>query len=313
METNLFRYFYYRRRFPGLAVSRRANINVLGRFDYRDGVFIAEDANILVEPSGSLTFGNDVYLGRRTEVATDKELIIGSHTTIQDSTVILGQVSIGTGCLISYGVMASSGQHYFRLIPSWLIRDQDELARTTNDLRAKHHRAIIIEDDCWIGVHAVIMPGVTVGKGSVIGANSVITADVSPYKVVAGAPGKVIGERLGFVPPDRIDATLPQDRPYFYSGFDLRQASSKTAGGVRTEKCFCLALDGQGKRTITLNLKSLSGLCHVRFGEHMAEITQEWRDISFPVPSNATDRFRFEISSSEIAKPSAVVARAYVQ
>lgn len=51
---------------------------------------------------------------------------------------------------------------------------------------------IIIEDNVWIGDKATILGGVTIGEGSVIGANSVVTHDIPPYSVAAGMPAKVI-------------------------------------------------------------------------------------------------------------------------
>ena len=54
---------------------------------------------------------------------------------------------------------------------------------------------VIIKDDVWIGVNATILPGVTVGKGSVIGAGAVVTKDVKPYTVVGGVPAKKIKNR----------------------------------------------------------------------------------------------------------------------
>lgn len=54
---------------------------------------------------------------------------------------------------------------------------------------------ITIGEDCWIGINAVISPGVTIGKGAVIGANSVVTKDIPEYAIAVGAPAKVIGSR----------------------------------------------------------------------------------------------------------------------
>jgi len=51
---------------------------------------------------------------------------------------------------------------------------------------------IILEDDCWIGAGVIILPGITIGKGSIVGAGSIVTKDVPPFTVVAGNPAKFI-------------------------------------------------------------------------------------------------------------------------
>ncbi len=51
---------------------------------------------------------------------------------------------------------------------------------------------ITIGDNCFIGMHSIIMPGVSVGDNSIVGAGSVVTHDVPPNSVVAGNPAKVI-------------------------------------------------------------------------------------------------------------------------
>ena len=51
---------------------------------------------------------------------------------------------------------------------------------------------ITIEDDAWIGACAVILPGVTIGRGAVVGAGSVVTSDVPPLTIVAGQPAKPV-------------------------------------------------------------------------------------------------------------------------
>jgi len=53
---------------------------------------------------------------------------------------------------------------------------------------------IVIEDDAWLGAGCVILPGVRIGRGAVVGANSVVAQDVLPLHVVAGQPAKTVRE-----------------------------------------------------------------------------------------------------------------------
>jgi acetyltransferase-like isoleucine patch superfamily enzyme len=53
---------------------------------------------------------------------------------------------------------------------------------------------IIIEEDAWLGAGCVILPGVRIGKGAVVGANSVVSRDVPPLHVVAGQPARTVRE-----------------------------------------------------------------------------------------------------------------------
>jgi hypothetical protein len=78
------------------------------------------------------------------------------------------------------------------------------------------------------------MPGVTIGRGAVIGANTVVTRDIAPYEVHGGAPNEKLGLRLNFTPPSRIQACNDHHIPYFYSGFQLKQGalSESRATGV---------------------------------------------------------------------------------
>lgn len=53
-------------------------------------------------------------------------------------------------------------------------------------------KPVVVEDDCFIGYHAIVLMGVTIGKGSIVGAGAVVTHDVPPGSVVAGNPAKVV-------------------------------------------------------------------------------------------------------------------------
>lgn len=54
---------------------------------------------------------------------------------------------------------------------------------------------VIIKDDVWVGLRAIILPGVEVGEGAVIGAGAVVTKDVPKFTVVGGIPAKIIKKR----------------------------------------------------------------------------------------------------------------------
>jgi maltose O-acetyltransferase len=56
---------------------------------------------------------------------------------------------------------------------------------------------VIIEDDVWIGTRAIILPGVRIGRSSIIGAGAVVAKDVPPYSIVVGNPARVVSKRGG--------------------------------------------------------------------------------------------------------------------
>ena len=94
-----------------------------------------------------------------------------------------GPITIGDNVIIGPGVVINSGMHWYQ-DPNTLIRDQGHKILP-----------IIIENDVWIGAKAVIMPGVFIGKGSVVGAGSIVTTSIPPYSVAVGVPARVIKKR----------------------------------------------------------------------------------------------------------------------
>lgn len=85
------------------------------------------------------------------------------------------------------------------------IGDNVSIAAEVNMITASHDMqsrdckgttaAITVHDYVFIGTRAMILPGVTLGSGSVVGAGAVVTKDVAPYDIVAGIPARVIGHR----------------------------------------------------------------------------------------------------------------------
>ena len=74
----------------------------------------------------------------------------------------------------------------------------------------EYAREVKIGDDCWIGGHVTILPGVTIGQGCTIGSNSIVTKDVPEWSVAMGSPAKVV-KKVTPVPP--IGATEKDQSP----------------------------------------------------------------------------------------------------
>jgi len=126
--------------------------------------------------------GRDVTIYHPVVFHGPEALDIGDNTSIAHFVHIWcgGRVVIGANCMIGSHASISSLTH---------DHGQPEMIRT---MVAK---PVVIEDGVWIGSHAVILPGVTLGKGSVIGAGSVVTHDVPPFAIAYGAPARVTGYR----------------------------------------------------------------------------------------------------------------------
>jgi len=112
--------------------------------------------------------------------AVGKDVFIGEDLIIIDEPSDRGMVSIGDRVAISPRVtlVVSSRPNLSRIAPYVLVK----------------HDPITIENDVWLGTGVVVLPGIKIGEGAVVGANSVVSRDVSPYTVVGGSPARAIRE-----------------------------------------------------------------------------------------------------------------------
>ncbi len=110
-------------------------------------------------------------------------------------------VSIGDDVGINMGVLIDScdgglieiGNHVM-IGPYCVLRAADHVFEdTSRPMKAQGHAGgkIVVEDDCWLGSHVVVTKNVRIGKGSIIGAHSVVTHDIPPYSVAMGIPAVV--------------------------------------------------------------------------------------------------------------------------
>ena len=119
----------------------------------------------------------------------------GRNLHISAGAVLYGRggIRLGDHVLIGHHAAIYSSQH------RW------DLDATTPMIYQGHRIAPVwIGDDVWIGAHAVILPGVTIGTGTVVAAGAVVTGDTEPYSIVGGVPARPIGQRPA--PPEAASA-----------------------------------------------------------------------------------------------------------
>ena len=150
-----------------------------------------------------LVIGNDCILRNGIYIENENgNIIIGDNTFINSGTNLISasKIAIGTNVFVSWGCLVIDHDSHSL---NYLDRRQD-LKQQVKDVRdgfdfVKNKNwsvvkslPVIIEDDVWIGFDAVILKGVTIGRGSIIGARSVVTKDVPPFTIVAGNPARTI-------------------------------------------------------------------------------------------------------------------------
>lgn len=136
-------------------------------------------------------------------------IIVGDFTYIADSEFeshvthhydfIGDKLIIGKFCQIAAGVefVMNGANHQMNAVstfPFYTLEGWDMKPPAASDMPFKGDT--VIGNDVWIGQNATILPGVHIGDGAIIGANSVVASDVEPYSIVVGNPVKLIRYRF---------------------------------------------------------------------------------------------------------------------
>ena len=140
----------------------------------------------------NITIGDDCELyGRSTFASTrvydQPELIVGNDTHLGYMTTIsVGQrVEIGNHVLVAQRCFIADNDGH----PIDYRRRRKE---SHEPVSKEQIQPVKIEDDCWIGSDTIILKGVTIGQGSIIGTNSVVSRSIPPFCIAAGSPARVI-------------------------------------------------------------------------------------------------------------------------
>ena len=136
---------------------------------------------------GAIKIGDDVRILRGVTMSTTPsgKIHIGSGSHLGESTIIFSDIGIQIGDNVIIG-------------PQNIIIDFDHTYASFEipiNQQGVNRKEVIIEEDVWISSHCVIIRGVRIGKGSVVGAGSVVNKNVPPYSVVGGVPIRVIKKR----------------------------------------------------------------------------------------------------------------------
>jgi acetyltransferase-like isoleucine patch superfamily enzyme len=152
------------------------------------GVELRRNVEIRLHNRSQIVIGEMVRIDRgvRLLAANDSIIRVGEGSRIGLYSVFNGGASIEVGkySLISGFVYLQTSMHGYN----------DKQVSIQN--QGYEHEPVTLEEDVWLGTHVVIMPGITIGKGSVVGSNAVVTKNVEPFQVVGGVPAKPIKERL---------------------------------------------------------------------------------------------------------------------
>lgn len=126
--------------------------------------------------------GQDVRIRPSVRITYPWKVAIGDHSWIGDNVELysLGPITIGSNAVVSQGSYLCGGTHDHR-DPTFRISGLP----------------VTVEDEAWVAAQVFVAPGVTIGRGAVVGARSVVLADVPAGMVAAGHPARVRGPRCG--------------------------------------------------------------------------------------------------------------------
>lgn len=153
------------------AIATRSLIHPLARIDWN--VKIGRRCFLGRASLDTLGGNGRIEIGDGSIIYSQCELICHHESTIR----------LGRGVLFTRGAAAVTGGHAF---------DNPAVPILSQGIRTAD---ITIEDDCWIGYRAVVLPGVRIGRSTVIGAGAVVAKDIPEKVVAAGVPARVVRSR----------------------------------------------------------------------------------------------------------------------
>ncbi|MFI4912712.1 MAG: acyltransferase [Sedimentisphaeraceae bacterium JB056] len=138
-------------------------------------LFKEHGRNVLFNPFDRFTYKN-------VSIGSDVCIGFGANFIAQES-----YIKIGNKVMFGPNVVIRGGNHNTSVIGRYMY--------DVHEKRPEDDQPVIIQDDVWVGTNVTILKGVTVGRGAIIAAGSVVNKDVPEYAIVGGVPAKVIKMR----------------------------------------------------------------------------------------------------------------------
>lgn len=164
---------------PGARLTAKARIRNIGGDSGR--IVVGRDSivqgELLTYPQGgNIRLGEWCYVGEHARIWSAASIWIGDRVLVAHAVNIFDN--------LTHPMRAEERHAQFRQIAKFGHPRQLSLGE----------KPVRIEDDAWIGAGSFVLRGVTVGKGAIVAAGSVVTKDVAPYRLVAGNPAAIVRE-----------------------------------------------------------------------------------------------------------------------
>ena len=151
-------------------------------------------ARCICEQPDSIVVGNHCEIHGSLITQDKGKIVLGNRVTIRYATTVgaVNNIMIGDNVIISNNVTIYDNNNHPTDVGSRRKICEDFSNQELWKWKYSRNQPVIIHDDVWIGQGAVILKGVTIGEGSIVGMNAVVTKDVPPYSIVAGNPARVV-------------------------------------------------------------------------------------------------------------------------
>lgn len=136
-------------------------------------------SNVVVSSNCKFSGIDNIYLG--------SNIVLGSETMIMTTKA---NVYIGDYVFFAPKVSVISGDHRYDVLGEYMLNVKDK------DKRPEDDQDVVFEGDNWIGSGVIILKGVTIGRGAIVAAGSVVTKSIPRYAIVAGVPARIIRMRF---------------------------------------------------------------------------------------------------------------------